>query len=120
MFPQFDEEHHRIAIVAMPGLTPMEHESCGLNYLAYPLETLSGLVLFYKQKRTAVMKLTWCVNHEPAISMYWQDPDGNKSQRFVRSTSESRRRPCSWPPRIINSRQFERHHTDIHLHERAG
>ena len=82
-FISYDEEHHRIAIAAMPNTTPKEPASSGLEHVAFTYDTLDDLVLAYEQRKTLNMHPIWCVNHGPTTSIYYQDPDGNHIETQV-------------------------------------
>ena len=82
-FISYDEEHHRIAIAAMPNTTPKDHKSSGLEHVAFTYETLDDLVLAYEQRKQLGMEPIWCVNHGPTTSIYYQDPDGNHLETQV-------------------------------------
>ena len=43
-FMTYDDEHHRIAIAAVPGLEDKPRHSVGLDHLAYTYANLSDLV----------------------------------------------------------------------------
>lgn len=82
-FLRYDEEHHRMAVVAIPNTAPKNHKACGLDHLAFAFDTLRDLVTFYQQKKAADIHPIWCINHGPATSIYYQDPDGNKLETQV-------------------------------------
>lgn len=77
-FLTYDEEHHRIAIVAIPSIGPKNPETCGLEHIAFAFDTLEDLLVSYRQRKEAHGILPkWSVNHGPTTSIYYQDPDGN-------------------------------------------
>ena len=82
-FLTYDEEHHRIAIVAIPGTGPKDATSCGLEHIAFSFNTLDDLFTAYRQRKELGVTPFWCVNHGPAISMYYKDPDGNSIETQV-------------------------------------
>ena len=82
-FLTYDEEHHRIAIVAIPGTSPKVATSCGLEHIAFSFRSLQDLFLAYRQRKERGVTPFWCVNHGPAISMYYKDPDGNSIETQV-------------------------------------
>jgi catechol-2,3-dioxygenase len=79
----FDEEHHRIAIAAMPGTGDKVQTSAGLEHIAFTFNTLEDLALAYRQRKKQGMEPTWCVNHGITISIYYEDPDGNRLETQV-------------------------------------
>ncbi|KIW95792.1 uncharacterized protein Z519_02856 [Cladophialophora bantiana CBS 173.52] len=82
-FIAYDEEHHRIALGAMPNTTPKDHLSSGLEHIAFTYNNLDDLVLAYEQRKKLGMHPIWCVNHGPTTSIYYQDPDGNHLETQV-------------------------------------
>ena len=82
-FLRYDEEHHRIAIIAIPGTGPKVPTSAGLDNIAFAFSSLSDLVLAYQQRKAKGMLPNWCVNHGPTTSIYYSDPDGNRLETQV-------------------------------------
>jgi catechol-2,3-dioxygenase len=83
-FITYDEEHHRIAIIAIPGLEPkVSKSSPGLGHIAFAHDSLPSLFEAYKQRLTNGLKPIWCVNHGMTMSMYYKDPDGNHLETQV-------------------------------------
>ena len=82
-FIAYDEEHHRIAITAMPMTIPKDHASSGLEHIAFSYNTLEDLVESYEQRKQLGMHPIWCTNHGPTTSIYYQDPDGNHLETQV-------------------------------------
>lgn len=76
-FLTYDEEHHRIAIVQIPGVGPKVRKSCGMEHVAFTYASLSELLLAYRQRKALGIKPIWTVNHGPTVSFYYKDPDGN-------------------------------------------
>lgn len=76
-FITYDEEHHRIALIALPGKGPKVSSSYGLEHIAFSFPTLSDLMLSYRQRKVRGISPIWCVNHGPTTSIYYKDPDGN-------------------------------------------
>ncbi|KAH9207917.1 Glyoxalase/Bleomycin resistance protein/Dihydroxybiphenyl dioxygenase [Leptodontidium sp. 2 PMI_412] len=74
----FDEEHHRIAVAAIPGTQDKIETSAGLEHVAFGYHSLEDLLLAYRQRKKLGYLPTWCVNHGMTISIYYQDPDGNQ------------------------------------------
>ena len=84
-FITYDEEHHRIALIFLPGKgpgpgpgpSPKVPSSYGLEHIAFSFPTLSDLLLSYRQRKARGISPVWCVNHGPTTSIYYKDPDGN-------------------------------------------
>ncbi|TKA74367.1 hypothetical protein B0A49_04721 [Cryomyces minteri] len=82
-FLTYDDEHHRIALLDVPGTRPKVPSSCGLEHIAFTFASLSDLALAYRQRKALGVLPIWCVNHGPTTSMYYQDPDGNQLEAQV-------------------------------------
>ncbi|KAK5046784.1 hypothetical protein LTR84_007138 [Exophiala bonariae] len=82
-FITYDEEHHRIALLEIPGTEDKISTSCGLEHIAFGFSTLYELFLSYRQRLKAGIKPHWCVNHGPTTSIYYKDPDGNMLETQV-------------------------------------
>ncbi|KAI0845679.1 Glyoxalase/Bleomycin resistance protein/Dihydroxybiphenyl dioxygenase [Daldinia vernicosa] len=76
-FLTYDSEHHRVAIISIPGLGDKIRLSAGLDHMAFTFKTLDDFTTAYLQRKAHGILPVWCVNHGPTISMYYQDPDGN-------------------------------------------
>jgi catechol-2,3-dioxygenase len=79
----FDEEHHRIAISAMPGTGDKVKTSAGLEHIAFGFNTVEDLLLSYRQRKKLGILPVWCVNHGITLSIYYEDPDGNRLETQV-------------------------------------
>jgi len=77
-FMTYDDEHHRIAIAAIPGLVDRDRKSVGLDHLAYTYANLGDLVFTYERLKKAGITPQVTINHGPTTSMYYRDPDGNR------------------------------------------
>lgn len=86
-FLTYDSEHHRIAIASMPGTTPRDPISSGLEHIAFSFDSLESLALGYVQRKAKGILPYWSVNHGPTTSMYYQDPDGNNIETQVDNLS---------------------------------
>jgi catechol-2,3-dioxygenase len=82
-FLTYDEEHHRIAIISVPDTGPKAAATCGLEHIAFSFDSLKDLALSYQQRKSHGITPYWCVNHGPATSIYYKDPDGNKVETQV-------------------------------------
>ncbi|OCK73313.1 putative biphenyl-2,3-diol 1,2-dioxygenase III [Lepidopterella palustris CBS 459.81] len=82
-FITYDDEHHRIAILASPLTTPKVQGSAGLEHIAFTFPTLDDLVAAYQERKAHGIEPLWCVNHGPTTSMYYCDPDGNQIETQV-------------------------------------
>ncbi|KAH9224671.1 Glyoxalase/Bleomycin resistance protein/Dihydroxybiphenyl dioxygenase [Leptodontidium sp. 2 PMI_412] len=82
-FLSYDEEHHRIAIVAIPDTKPRDPKAAGLLHFAFTFNSLHDLALAYKQRQANGIEPYWCVNHGTTTSIYYHDPDGNDIETQV-------------------------------------
>jgi catechol 2,3-dioxygenase-like lactoylglutathione lyase family enzyme len=75
-FMTYDDEHHRLALVNIPGLSKPAADSWGLNHLAYSYNSLRDLLSTYVRLRDQGIVPFRPINHGPTVSMYYHDPDG--------------------------------------------
>lgn len=78
-FITYDDEHHRIAIGALPGVEEREAGlRVGLHHTAFTYADLGELLYTYSRLKKRGIAPYWCINHGPTTSMYYRDPDGNR------------------------------------------
>ena len=77
-FLTFDDEHHRVAIVNMPGLEDRPAGAAGVDHCAYAYGSLDDLFATYERLAGEGIKPYWCINHGITLSMYYRDPDNNQ------------------------------------------
>jgi len=82
-FITYDDEHHRIAIAAVPGLEDKPCHSVGLDHLAYTYANLGDLIYTYERLKRAGITPVATINHGPTTSLYYRDPDGNRVELQV-------------------------------------
>ncbi len=89
-FVTYDDEHHRVGLIAAPASTPPSAEMSGLDHFAFTYASLGSLLANYRRLKRAGVVPYWCINHGPTISMYYRDVDGNKieTQYDVFATAE--------------------------------
>jgi catechol 2,3-dioxygenase-like lactoylglutathione lyase family enzyme len=77
-FMTFDEEHHRLALVAPPAplieRTPL---TIGMHHSAYTFATLPELLERYTCLKAAGIEPLTPIQHGVTTSLYYRDPDGN-------------------------------------------
>ncbi|KAL9061351.1 MAG: hypothetical protein Q9162_000225 [Coniocarpon cinnabarinum] len=73
-FLSYDDEHHRIAIMNIPGTGPKVSGSSGLEHVAFTYEDLPQMLSNLTHERAS---------HGPTVSMYYRDIDGNKIETQV-------------------------------------
>lgn len=83
VFLRYDEEHHRIALIAVPGTLPQDNKRAGLHHVAFSYSSLTDLIQSYKQRKALGIVPKWCVNHGPTTSIYYDDPEGNMIETQV-------------------------------------
>jgi catechol 2,3-dioxygenase-like lactoylglutathione lyase family enzyme len=77
-FLSYDEEHHRVAFINVPGLSEQPEGICGLHHVAFTFDTLLQLLDNYARLKELGVAPAWAVNHGPTTSLYYADPDGNQ------------------------------------------
>ena len=88
VFLSYDDEHHRIAFVQIPGTQSKVTTSCGLEHIAFTFDSLSDLLLAYRQRKQKGIMPLWPVNHGPTTSIYYRDPDGNQIETQVENFTD--------------------------------
>ncbi len=76
-FLTFDDEHHRLAILQIPGLTERTPLTVGMAHTAYTFDTLAALMAKYRELKDAGITPRVPVQHGVTTSLYYRDPDGN-------------------------------------------
>jgi catechol-2,3-dioxygenase len=82
-FLTYDDEHHRIALLHVPGAPNRSPEAAGVEHVAYTYSSLDDLVATYERLKAAGITPYWTINHGPTTSMYYRDPDGNQVELQV-------------------------------------
>jgi catechol 2,3-dioxygenase-like lactoylglutathione lyase family enzyme len=77
-FIRYDDEHHRVVILAIPGLSPAQPRAVGLEHYAFTYDSMGALLANYVRLKTAGIEPDWCINHGFTTSIYYRDPDGNQ------------------------------------------
>ena len=91
-FLTYDGEHHRLAIANLDVLRPDcptagATADIGVNHVAYTFETLGDLVDTYERLKAAGIEPYWPIHHGMTLSLYYQDPDGNRMEFQVEACS---------------------------------
>ena len=76
-FLAYDDEHHRIAFINMPGLKEKPKGIMGVDHVAFTYDNLRLLLDNFARLKGLGIAPTWAVNHGPTTSLYYTDPDGN-------------------------------------------
>ena len=84
-FLTYDEEHHRIALAAVPPVErrPEDRARPGLEHIGFTYASLGELLGTFRRLRAAGIEPTWAVNHGPTTSIYYEDPDGNEIELYI-------------------------------------
>lgn len=82
-FITYDDEHHRVAFVQMPGLRKAPDDAWGLAHVAYTFADLGQLLATYRRLKGEGIAPVRTINHGPTVSMYYRDPDGNQVELQV-------------------------------------
>lgn len=75
-FMTYDGEHHRIAVVRVPGLADAPSSAAGIDHVAFTFGSLDDLLHTYRRLAAADIRPYWCINHGPTTSLYYRDPNG--------------------------------------------
>ena len=77
-FLTYDDEHHRIAVLNVPGLSEKDARAAGVDHCAFTYATIEDLFATYERLKPLGITPFWTVNHGPTLSFYYADPDGNR------------------------------------------
>lgn len=77
-FLGYDDEHHRLALAALPDVAPRaDGMRVGLHHIAFTYRDLGELIATWRRLKRAGIETYWPINHGITTSMYYRDPDGN-------------------------------------------
>lgn len=84
-FLTYDDEHHRFAFVNMAVLNPEGAETdanskVGVNHVGYTFSNVGELLDTYDRLKGLGITPYWQVHHGVTLSLYYQDPDGNRME----------------------------------------
>src|SRR5687767_3338803 len=84
-FLTYDDEHHRFAFINMSAFKPDaadigERADTGVNHVAYTYAKLGDLLDTYVRLKQSGIAPYWPVHHGVTLSLYYQDPDGNRME----------------------------------------
>jgi catechol 2,3-dioxygenase len=74
-----DEANHRIAFLAVPGLSddPQKAQHNGMHHSAFEYASFADLISSYDRMRRDGVEPAFCLDHGLTISLYYRDPEGN-------------------------------------------
>jgi catechol-2,3-dioxygenase len=84
-FLTFDDEHHRFAFANMSafdpdGVSSVMPPGVGVNHIGYTYANLGDLLETYDRLKQLGIMPYWRVHHGVTLSIYYQDPDGNRME----------------------------------------
>jgi catechol-2,3-dioxygenase len=82
-FLTYDDEHHRVAIGTIPGLSERPERAVGLDHVAFTYGSLGDLIHTYERLADLGIAPFWTINHGPTMSFYYRDPDQNQVELQV-------------------------------------
>ena len=92
-----DEANHRVAFLAVPGLSDdaqkVNHN--GLHHLAFEYASFEDLMASYKRLADEGISPAFCLDHGMTVSIYYRDPEDN----FVELQTDcfgDWKRSCEW------------------------
>jgi catechol 2,3-dioxygenase len=74
-----DRTHHRIALLAVPGLRddPEKFVHTGIHHTAFEYDSFDDLMSSFARLKQTGIEPAYCLNHGVATSLYYSDPDQN-------------------------------------------
>lgn len=84
-FLTYDDEHHRLAILAGPHLGDNDRSAAGLEHVAFTYASLDDLLATYERLQGEGIEPVAPINHGMTLSLYYADPDGNQVELQVDS-----------------------------------
>ena len=130
-----DGTHHRIAVIAPPGVQKLENpgQYVRVQHSAWEFNSIAELMDSYERIRDLGIRPVVCVDHGPSVAFYYKDPDNNtvelladafgdwrRSREFLRTQQCMRDNPMGSyvdPDRMLEA--YRQGASDDELHERA-
>jgi catechol 2,3-dioxygenase len=74
-----DEANHRVAFLAVPGLSqdPDKTRHNGLHHMAFEYASFADLMESYARLAQENVSPAFCLDHGMTVSLYYEDPEGN-------------------------------------------
>src|SRR5712671_5521628 len=84
-FLTYDDEHHRFAFANLSVLLPdsLAHatrDNAGVKHVAYNYANRGDLLTTYERLKQKGLNPNWRIHHGITLSLYYQDPDGNRME----------------------------------------
>ena len=90
-FLTYDDEHHRIALIAPSDIAPRPAQpTVGFYHSAFTYAGLRELIDVHDHLRARGIRPRRTINHGPTISFYYTDPDGNDVELQVDRFADAR------------------------------
>ena len=89
VFMTYDEEHHRIALAAVPGLVEKPKGSAGLDHLAFFYPTVGDWITTYERLKSVGIMPKVSIHHGLTMSLYYRDPDDNGVELSIDNVEKS-------------------------------
>ncbi|MGH0030407.1 MAG: VOC family protein [Myxococcota bacterium] len=77
-FMTYDDEHHRVAILAVPGLVDRPENARGVDHVAFTYASLGDLIHTWERLSARGLEPAIPIHHGPTLSLYYLDPDRNQ------------------------------------------
>lgn len=77
-FMTYDDEHHRVALINMPGSPEQDPAAAGVDHIAFTCTDMGALLGTFARLKSDGIEPYWCINHGPTTSLYYRDPDRNQ------------------------------------------
>ncbi len=88
-FLTHDDEHHRIALFAIPGTTEKPKHSAGLDHIAFFYPSIGDWIASYERLKAAGIVPHGAMHHGITMSIYYRDPDNNGIELSIDSVPKS-------------------------------
>ena len=89
-FMTYDDEHHRIAIGAFPGVVEKPPHSVGLDHLAFFYSGVADWIATYERLKAIGITPRVAIHHGLTMSLYYRDPDDNGVELSIDSVEKSK------------------------------
>ena len=76
-FLTYDDEHHRIALFAIPGVQKKAKTSSGLDHIAFFYPTFGAWIENFERLKALGITPHATMHHGITMSLYYRDPDDN-------------------------------------------
>ena len=89
-FVAYDDEHHRVAVLGLPGTEDRIDGRAGMHHMAFTYANLSDLAHTFNRLKGEGITPEYSINHGPTTSMYYFDPDKNMVELQVDNVPEEK------------------------------